>query len=370
MTAVDPSPNVSPRRNSGGGFESADYATPKKAAPVVEVVTAAAPVPSNTQPAHSEETAPEPIAATLVNQPSEASASPALQPVTPGEPSQPQPAAVSPPMFADVPSPPPLHSLPGRPSRTSKARRSSINAPKSVMDSLGLLGVDDITLDGVPMELWEMKARQSSHAAEITLEQEDHLRAVALEARKAEYQADQAARRKLHEDPPEESVTFSRPFQEPPASVAEAEVAKSDDAPLTETPEAAAPSPPRDQIDTVFTTPPRSASEQTETDGVIGWVKRRLSFKGDPALLDESSRSPLPKPQQPLPDQDQSQEPTQSESIPSTVEEVQTPPPASEEPNCQYPSPLSSHRLILSLRSRWNNELGEETHVLRRSTSC
>jgi hypothetical protein len=39
---------------------------------------------------------------------------------------------------------------------------------------------------GVPLELWEVKARHSSHVVEVSLSDEDRLRSIALNERKAE----------------------------------------------------------------------------------------------------------------------------------------------------------------------------------------
>jgi hypothetical protein len=176
------------------------------------------------------------------------------------------------------------------------------------MDSLGLTGVDDITLDGVPMELWEMKARHSSRAADVTLEQEDHLRAVALAARKAEYLADDEARRKarhLEEETPE-TVTIRRPFQmarsPTPEQIEFGEEKSSEPRPAAPLPESVAePSPGVDDPSTrpsssLVTPPPADGTDAGE--GIIGWVQRRLSFKGDPTGPMKEP-SPLPKPQQP-----------------------------------------------------------------------
>jgi hypothetical protein len=279
------------------------------------------------------------------------------------------------------------------------------------MDSLGLTGVDDITLDGVPLELWEMKARHSSRAADVSLEQEDHLRAVALAARKAEYQADDEARRKArHLEETPESVTIRRPFQTehrcptpehiefeeektpktPPAPPAADPVAVGSPPPAENT-EESSPEPPAADEPSVFVssvaTPPPAVlpADRSEGEGVIGWVQRRLSFKGDPTAAPMTERSPLPKPQQPqssiqlLAEEGcPKEEKPSEESTPLSGDETSAggessktdlPSPEPEPGRCSspvppLPPPSLSHSSFLSRRcGSWAHRLGPQTHV-------
>jgi hypothetical protein len=175
-------------------------------------------------------------------------------------------------------------------SSTPKRRYSKIGVTPSVIKTLGLNELDEISLEGVPLESWEVKARHQSEEVNAMLSDEDRrrLQSAAEIKRTLHRSRHNSTLETSHEEGDEEEEGEAE--ETPQVTSKSAETGTEDPSLIqlivrrfsfrAETPATVPPSEPTPPSPTSPVVASSSAAE--EEVGVVGWMKKRLSFRGDP----------------------------------------------------------------------------------------